>query len=84
MINNEQSSILSPNNIDEILSRKLYEQLKLTSRLEKGSEKYFIDFLMKKIFFLFLFIEQNLNKNSESYGNSPSASIYNLSPIHII
>ena len=33
---NEQSAILSPNEIDEILSRKLYNQLKTTSGLEKG------------------------------------------------
>jgi hypothetical protein len=32
----EQSSTLSPNDIDEILSRKLYDQLKTASRLEKG------------------------------------------------
>ncbi|CAF4125990.1 unnamed protein product [Rotaria sp. Silwood2] len=31
----EQSSTLSPNEIDEILSRKLYDQLKTTSELEK-------------------------------------------------
>ncbi|CAF2237491.1 unnamed protein product [Rotaria magnacalcarata] len=31
----EQSSVLSPNEIDEILSRKLYDQLKSTSELEK-------------------------------------------------
>ncbi|CAF1438815.1 unnamed protein product [Rotaria sordida] len=31
----EQSSTLSPNEIDEILSRKLYNQLKTTSELEK-------------------------------------------------
>jgi len=36
VIDNEQSSILSPNDIDEILSRKLYDQLKIASRLEKG------------------------------------------------
>ncbi|CAF1203437.1 unnamed protein product [Rotaria sp. Silwood1] len=31
----EQSATLTPNEIDEILSRKLYEQLKATSDLEK-------------------------------------------------
>jgi hypothetical protein len=36
VIDDEQSSILSPNDIDEILSRKLYDQLKIASRLEKG------------------------------------------------
>lgn len=33
---NESSSILSPNEIDEILSRKLYDQLKTTSTIERG------------------------------------------------
>jgi hypothetical protein len=32
----EQPLVLSPNEIDEILSRKLYNQLKTTSELEKG------------------------------------------------
>jgi len=32
----EQSATLSPNDIDEILSRKLYDRLKTASRLEKG------------------------------------------------
>jgi hypothetical protein len=32
----EQSSTLSPNDIDEILSRKLYDQLKTASKLENG------------------------------------------------
>jgi hypothetical protein len=31
-----EPSVLSPNEIDEILSRKLYNQLKTTSELEKG------------------------------------------------
>ena len=33
---NEQSTILSPNQINEILSRKLYNQLETISELEKG------------------------------------------------
>jgi hypothetical protein len=36
VIGDEQLSTLSPNEIDEILSRKLYNQLKTTSGSEKG------------------------------------------------
>jgi hypothetical protein len=36
VIDVEQPSILSPNDIDAILSRKLYDQLKTASTLEKG------------------------------------------------
>jgi hypothetical protein len=37
----EQPSTLSPNEIDEILSRKLYNQLKTTSGIEKGEYIYY-------------------------------------------
>jgi hypothetical protein len=41
----EQASTLSPGEIDEILSRKLYNQLKTTSELEKGEILFEFDFI---------------------------------------
>jgi hypothetical protein len=47
----EQSSKLSPNDIDEILSRKLYDQLKIASRLEKGPLIFYSFDIIKFLFY---------------------------------
>lgn len=49
--NVEPSSTLSPSDIDEILSRKLYEQLKVTSRLENGLDIFYLFNSIKILFY---------------------------------